>query len=128
MKTEELKAELIKSNLISWAISEMNEFLLLIKSFDGSDERSYSKSFESLRSLWYDWIHLKLDEYDFVNGKPEENTWEKRPKACFWWEIYQRDPAYYPPYYDHHCSSNHRQIQMINLIEDLIKLLKEELL
>ena len=106
--------------LFSWALAELESFRDHIVQFPVNDERGYSISFEALRSTWYDFIHQKLRIYDFRNGMPEENTWEKRPRACYWWELYALSPDWYRPFYDHHCSSKERQEQMLNLLDDLI--------
>lgn len=106
--------------LFSWALEELQGFRDHIVQFPVNDECCYSISFEALRSTWYDFIHQKLHVYDFRNGMPGENTWEKRPKACYWWEIYALAPEHYRPYYHRHCSSRDRQEQMLNLLDDLI--------
>lgn len=114
---EELKHS---PELFTWALEELKSFRDHIAQFSVNDERSYSRSFEALRSAWYDYMHQKLNMYDFRNGEPAENTWEKRPMACYWWELYQLAPEHYEPFYDHHCSSRNRQEQMLNLLDDLI--------
>jgi len=70
-------------------------------------------------------LYEQLDEHDFVNGEPQENTWDKRPKAAFFWELYKLGPEYYHPHYDHHCSSKQRQEQMLNLLNDLQSFIKQ---
>lgn len=106
--------------LFPWALDEIISFRNHISQFPVNDHTSYSMSFEALRSTWYNFIHQKLLAFDFQNGMPEENTWKKRPKACYWWEIYALAPEHYRPYYHHHCSSRERQEQMLNLLDDLI--------
>lgn len=107
--------------LKDWAINELNEFLKYVSILDTDDKRCYSKSFSKLMKDWYEYIHEKLNKYDFVNGCPEENTWEKRPKAVFWFVIFSKDVQYQRPYYDHHCSSKDRKEQIINCLNDLIE-------
>lgn len=104
-----------------WIIAELTEFKLFIQTIKTDTRCCYSHSFNELRDSWYTHMHNKLNKYGFVNGEPEENTWEKRPKAKFWWLIYTCDPAYVRPYYSHHCSSKERQEQMINMLDDLIE-------
>lgn len=103
-----------------WAVKELREFLVYVETFVVDDGRSYSKTHQKAFSEWYEYLHKKLKEYDFVNGKPEENTWEKRPKAFFWWCVCTTDPHYYRPFYDHHCSSKELKEQMVNIISDAI--------
>jgi hypothetical protein len=78
-----LAKELIERNLVSGAIDELKIFKSIIIAAKIDDIRSYSDSFENLRKQWFDYVHLKLNEYGFVNGEPKENTWDKRPKAAF---------------------------------------------
>lgn len=125
MWLSELRYELTTRDLVKWAIDELKVLRGVIAGTPINDERSYSRSFTELNKTWYNYIHAKLKEYDFVNGEPKENTWEKRPKACFWLEVYKSSPDHYRPFYDHHCSSRCRQEQMLNLLDDTIKLLTE---
>lgn len=107
-----------------WAIEQLREFRDRISVVAVDDTRSYSASFEAIRNAWYDFLHEKLEAFDFQNGKPGENTPEKRPSAWFIWQIYRCDPQYVRPFYDHHCSSRERQEQMINLIDDMTEALQ----
>lgn len=119
-----IKEKLVEYSLVEWAKNELNDLKYLIENTVVNDERTYSASFEYINhKVWYAFIHEKLHTYDFVNGSPTENTWEKRPKACFWWEVYKLDPQYYFPYYDHHCSSKNRQEQMLNALNDFLEIL-----
>lgn len=54
-----------------------------------------------------------------MNGQPPENTWEKRPKAVFWWCIYCTNP-----YARHHCSKEELKEQMIKIISSTKKILE----
>jgi hypothetical protein len=81
---KELSANVDKN----WALEELRDFLVFIKTFKVDDVDGYSNSFKKVFSNWHSYIHEKLNKYDFQNGKPEENTFEKRPKAKFWLCIY----------------------------------------
>lgn len=118
-----LKVSLVNVNLLPWAINEIREFISLLEPFVGTDNYHTASP---IQNQWYDWVHEKLHVFDFVNGEPTENTWEKRPKAKFWWEIYGSDPQYWFPCYDHHCSSNQRKEQMLCLLNDMIMVLERD--
>jgi len=113
-------AQLTALDLLLWAFQGLQLFKAAVIEAPVDDMRSYSHSFEALRKTWYNFLHARIDENDFVSGKPEENTWIKRPKACFWWQVYCADPQYYFPFYDHHCSSKQRKEQMLNMIDKMI--------
>lgn len=103
----------------NWAIKELSNFLVLIETFKVDDVGAYSNSFEKLFSSWYSYIHEKLNKYDFQNGKPEENTFEKRPKAKFWLCIYCTFIS------GHHLTSREVQKKMVNTINKAINYIKE---
>lgn len=105
--------------MVPWALEQLREFRDRVSAVAVDDTRSYSATFESIRNAWDDFLHEKLGAFDFQNGKPGENTPEKRPRAWFIWQLYGCDPMYVRPFYDHHCSSRERQEQMINLIDDM---------
>jgi len=109
-----------------WAIEELKDFLGWINHVEVDTERCYSKSYTYIYDCWNYYLHEKLKEYGFVNGKPEENTFEKRPKAAFWWIIYCTSVHNYRPFYDHHCSSKEVKEQMINIVTDAIEYIKGE--
>jgi hypothetical protein len=67
---------------------------------------------------------MNLEECGFVNGKPDENTWEKNPKAMFWWCFFCTDAQYYRPYYGHHCGSKQRKEQMLNMLSDALEYIR----
>jgi hypothetical protein len=117
--------EATKPEFFTWAIEEIKSFREYLVKCEVDTFRSYSKSFTALQYSWYTFLSQKLSENDFQNGKTEENSIEKRPKAHFWWALYAASPAHYRPYYDHHCSSKERQEQMLNLLDDLIKSVQE---
>ena len=110
----------IHPKIFTWTVEELKKFREHISKCYVDSFRSYSKSYRELEDSWYAYLHQRLTENDFQNGKPEENSIEKRPKAHFWWAIYSTSPANYRPFYDHHCSSLERQEQMLNLLDDLV--------
>jgi hypothetical protein len=114
-------AEVKVRGMTFWAVEELKPFRIEIESTKVDDIRSYSESFAILGKIWHNYMHYKLEGFGFVQGEPGENTWEKRPKACFWWEMYKTSPEHYRPFYDHHCSSKQRQEQMLNLLHDIIE-------
>lgn len=69
----------------SWATKQLKEFIEYIEKIEVTDEGMFSRSYENLHGKWFGYIYERLNESGFVNGEPEENTWEKRPKAAFWW-------------------------------------------
>lgn len=74
MWLSELRYELTTRDLVKWAIDELKVLRGVIAGTPINDERSYSRSFTELNKTWYNYIHAKLKEYDFVNGEPKENT------------------------------------------------------
>jgi len=119
-----IKEKLVEYSLVEWAKNELNDFKYMIENTLVDDLRSYSESFGHINKVWYGFLHERLGTYGFVNGEPTENTWEKRAKAKFWWEVYGKDPQYYFPCYDHHCSSKNRQEQMLNYLNNLLEILE----
>jgi hypothetical protein len=107
-----------------WAIGEIEEFLSTVNGIYVDDERGYSHSHNSAYKAWYSFIHDRLHRYGFVNGEPDRNTFDKNPKAAFWWKVYQINPLNYGPAYDHHCSSRDIVNNMRVLLEDLIGFMK----
>ena len=116
----ELKTSLEQFELTDWALNELKEFIDVIKNIKTDDETHYSHSYKNFNDALSDHMHNKLMLHDFINGEPEENTWEKRPKVCFWWVLRTHDPMYYRPYSDHHASSKQRQVQALNMLNDII--------
>lgn len=117
-----LRDSLLKIGLVPWALQELESFRNVIASAKVSDNH---RSAIDLREVWYDVLHKKLNEYGFVNGEPDDNTWEKRPKACFYFAIYLKDPAYHRPYHGYHLSSGREyQEQALNLLDDFTEALK----
>jgi hypothetical protein len=124
-RLEGLQKYIISYGLQEYALKELELFKKHISEVIVDSERSYSASFKHLVDRWYDFLHNELHVTGFVNGEPQENTWEKRPKACLWWEVYAFEPRHWRPYYDHHCSSKERQEQMLNCLDDIISCLKQ---
>ncbi len=115
-------------SLLEWGINEIRGFISFIEPFTVNDERLYSDSFTNLEKTSFNYIHDKLNVFDFVNGEVKENTYEKRPKAAFWWDIYKlfSTVQHYRPFYDHHCSSKERKEQIMNLLNDTVLYLEQK--
>jgi hypothetical protein len=105
----------------SWALGELQSFRERVLTFSIDDEICYSRTYEDATEDWYNYIHEKLNEYNFVNGKPEEDTWEKRPRAAFWWCLYCTTPH---NRCSHHCSSKELREGMLSIIDEATKYLK----
>jgi hypothetical protein len=97
-----------------WALAELKDFVEWINTFKVDNYHGYSESHEKIFREWYLYIYEKLKEYGFVNGQPEENTWEKLPKAVFWWSINCTTIEGY------HLTSREVQEKMIKLINEAI--------
>jgi hypothetical protein len=109
---------------VEWAIGEVEEFLSMVNAISVDDKRCYSASYEEAHKKWYTFLHDRLHKYGFANGEPDKNTFEKNPKAAFWWQIFMMNPYYYGPNYDHHGSSREAVLNMKTMLEDLIGFLR----
>lgn len=105
----------LPKELNEWAINELEEFLKYIMNCQITKVDHITET-DSLRTKWYNYLHEKLSSNNFMNGQPPENTWEKRPKAVFWWCIYCTNP-----YARHHCSKEELKEQMIKIISSTKK-------
>jgi len=93
-------------------ISNMRKLISLVKRAKVTKKRGY-QGLDNYRKVKYDFLHKMLDKEGFVNGDATKNTFEKNPKADFWYRVFGlADKAINHPDLndDHHASTARRQI------------------
>lgn len=108
-------------------IHELEEYKILIQAIPVTEVRFYTGLNEFSDGI-YNPVHDKLHHYDFQNGKPTENTIEKRPYAAFWWALYGALSGIiyrYPCNGDHHACTKDRQTALLLMVDSLIDMFKK---
>ena len=98
---------------------KLHEFITHMERAPVSDIGLYHRQKE-YDSYKFDFLHKKLDEAGFVNGQPDQNTFEKNPDAHFWFSLYYFSTINFGR---HHATTLEQRTALLEKLTELSKTL-----